>query len=336
MARRARPRSEVHAPRTDQEPRLHRYRDRDVGARHRREHDHLHRRRRGAAAAARLRRLRRHLPRLHGRHRRSAARHDGSSAHRSDRRGRGRPDSGRVLRFLLRAVGGERRGHGVRAQRIPSLGRVLRRLYRAVAHGPRIPAARGLPQHDLELSNVARRVRLRSRHHREADSCRQRPAERHRRGSRGLRVSRRHGDVDEGLHGATGPTTAALQPVGLRARAARRLLGSGAGAARRLRSPDREMAGRPEARVRCATVARGRRRRPAADVVDRVRGDGASPVDRLHQRGEPAARARRGSLERVRAARGDGRAPVARVSPAHDRELRPLHSWEESSASVSR
>ncbi len=172
---------------------------------------------------------------------------------------------------------------------------------------------------------MARRVRLRSRHHREADSCRQRPAECHRRGSRGLRVSRRHGHVDQGLHGATRPATAALQPVGLPARAARPLVGSGAGAARRLRNPAREMAGRPQARVRCATVARGRRRRPSVDVVDRLRSDRAPPVDRLYQRGELAARARRGSLERVRAARGDGCAPVANVSPAHDRELRAVH-----------
>src|SRR6187402_1894610 len=46
----------------------------------------------------------------------------------------------------------------IRGQRIPNLGRVFRCLHRAVAHGPRIRASRGLSEHDLELSNVARRL----------------------------------------------------------------------------------------------------------------------------------------------------------------------------------
>ena len=156
--------------------------------------------------------------------------------------------------------------------------------------------------------------------------CRQRPADRHRRGRRGLRVSRRHGDVDEDLHGAARPTAAALQPVGLRARAARPLLGSGAGASST--SSQTRIEKWPDGR-KLEFVARPL----LEDVVGDLRPtllivSGATALlllDRLHQRGELAARARRGSLERVRAARGDRRPPVAHVSPAHDRELRALH-----------
>ena len=48
---------------------------------------------------------------------------------------RGPVDSGRVLRLLVRAVRGERRGHGVRGQRIPNLRGVLRGLHRALHLG---------------------------------------------------------------------------------------------------------------------------------------------------------------------------------------------------------
>ena len=130
-----------------------------------------------------------------------------------------------------------------------------------IAPRPCIRARRQLPQHGPELSDLARRVRLRSQHHRAVHQRRQRPADRRRRGGRGIRVPRRHGDVDADLHGAgrrAGPPAAALQHAGLRAREPRRLRRATASGARRLRGPAERVvpvAGRPTARVRRATVA---------------------------------------------------------------------------------
>ena len=103
------------------------------------------------------------------------------------------------------------------------------------------------------------------------------PLERPRRGGRGLRVPRRHGNVDQDFHGTAGPASA-LQHAGLPACESRRFRRSGSGGARRVRGPVGALAGRSGARVRRSAVARGRRWRSAIDAADRVRrNDG--PVD---------------------------------------------------------